>query len=86
MDSYYLYILYSEKLDRYYTGSAADPHKRLLRHNEGATKSTKPGRPWKIVYHEEYPSRSEAVKRENYIKRMKSRKFIMSLIAKDTEA
>jgi putative endonuclease len=48
--SFYTYILYSEKLDRYYIGSAQDVRQRLERHNAGATKSTKPGRLWKIVY------------------------------------
>ncbi len=83
MEKYYLYILHSEKLDRFYTGSSADPEKRLMRHNAGATSSTKPGRPWKIVHREEFESRSEAIKRENYIKRMKSKVFIKNLINGD---
>ena len=83
MENYFLYIIYSEKLDRYYTGSSSDPDKRLIRHNAGATKSTKSGRPWKLVYKEVYNSRSEAIKRENYIKRMKSKAFISDLINRD---
>lgn len=82
MDKYYLYIIHSEKLDRYYTGSCSDPEQRLIRHNAGATPSTKPGRPWTIVYSEEFSSRSEAIKRENYVKRQKSRVFIENLIPK----
>ncbi len=82
MDTYFVYVLHSEKLDRYYVGSSGDAEKRLIRHNAGATKSTKPGRPWQIVLQEEFPSRSEAIKRENYIKRMKSRKYIESLLSK----
>lgn len=48
--SYYTYILYSPTKDRYYIGSSEDPERRLIRHNAGATPSTKPGRPWEVVY------------------------------------
>ena len=82
MEKFYMYILHSETLDRYYIGSSADYEKRLIRHNAGATPSTKPGRPWKVVYTEEFSSRSEAIKRENYIKRMKSKVYIKSLVDK----
>ena len=77
---FYVYIIYSKSADRYYTGYSHDPELRLHRHNEGWTKSTKSGIPWKLVYTEVYSSRSEAMKREKEIKRMKSRKFIESLI------
>lgn len=42
--------------------------KRLSEHNRGYTKSTKPYRPWKIVYTEKFKSKSEACKREFYLK------------------
>ena len=77
---HYVYILFSEKLNRYYIGSSADIEERVLRHNAGATKSTKSGRPWKIVYTEKYDSKNKAIKREYYLKRMKSRSFIENLI------
>jgi len=82
MEAYYVYILYSQSLDRYYTGSTGNVEERIIRHNSGATKSTKSGRPWTIAYVEEYPTRSEAIKREQYIKRQKSRIFIENLITK----
>jgi putative endonuclease len=77
---HYVYILYSKKLDRYYIGSCGDVEKRLIRHNAGATKSTKPGRPWQAIYREQFDSKTLAIKRENYLKRMKSRAFIEHLI------
>ncbi len=81
MEKYYTYILYSEKLNRYYTGSTQDLEARLLKHNSGATKSTKSGRPWSLVYSEEYSTRSEAYNREQYIKKQKSRVYIEQLIS-----
>jgi len=79
---YYCYILFSESLDRYYIGSCSDFKARLFRHNAGATVSTKSGWPWKLIYSEEFIDRSSAIKRENEIKKMKSRKYILRLIEK----
>ena len=79
--SYFIYILHSDKFDHYYIGSTADPDERLARHNAGATLSTKSSRPWKIVYSEPFPSKTEALKREIYLKRMKSRTYLENLIS-----
>jgi putative endonuclease len=79
---YFVYILLSENSGRYYIGSTSDIAARLARHNAGATPSTKPYRPWKVVYSEIHPNKTEALKRENYIKKMKSREFIESLLAR----
>ena len=49
-------------------------------HNAGATPSTKPGRPWIIVYSEAFATKTEALQREKYIKKQKSRKYIEALI------
>jgi putative endonuclease len=43
---YYVYILYSQSSDRYYTGYSSDPEESLIEHKLGATTSTKTGRPW----------------------------------------
>ena len=80
--SYFIYILHSSKSNRYYIGSAFDPDKRLIRHNAGATPSTKSGRPWKIVYAEIFPTKTDALKREIYLKKMKSRIYLENLIKK----
>jgi len=78
---YYAYILKSNADESYYTGHCQDIHERLKRHNDGHSKSTKARRPWQLVYYEEYKTRSEAVKREQEIKKQKSRLYIEQLIA-----
>jgi len=80
--SHFVYILYSETRNHYYIGSCADIEERLNRHNNGSTPSTKPGRPWKVVCLEPHSSKTEALKRENYLKKMKSRVYIEDLIRK----
>lgn len=77
---YYVYIIYSSAVDRYYIGYTSDPDARLIEHNLGATTSTRKGKPWILVYKEIYPNKTLAIKRENFIKRMKSRKYIENLI------
>ena len=78
---YFTYILYSKKIDRYYIGSTGNLEDRLSRHKQGRSKATKAGAPdWALVFSEQFPSRSEAVVRELFIKRMKSRSFIENLI------
>jgi putative endonuclease len=77
---WYVYIIYSEKLDRYYVGYCDDLDWRLDRHNWGWGRYTKSGIPWRLVYHEAYASKKEAMGRERAIKQKKSRKYIESLI------
>ena len=82
---HFIYLLYSETRDRYYIGSSADVNERLIRHNAGAVLSTKSGRPWKVVYSETFSSKTEALKREFYLKRMKSRVYLEDLIRKSPQ-
>jgi putative endonuclease len=63
-----VYILKSIRLGKYYIGHTDNLTERLARHNRGAIKSTKFGKPWKVVYTEEWPTRSEAYRRELEIK------------------
>lgn len=56
----------------YYTGWAMDPEKRAAVHNGGrGAKYTRMRLPVKLVYVEEQPDRTSAMKRERAIKRMK---------------
>ena len=73
---YYVYIIYSQSKDKYYIGYTHNPQERLEEHNLGATTSTRPGRPWILVYAEELTDKTSAIKREREIKKMKSRKYI----------
>jgi putative endonuclease len=65
---YYLYILESEKDGNLYTGISADVRRRLAEHNGGRVRSTKPRRPFRLLYTETFSSRSEAFVRETYFK------------------
>ncbi|MBT9483749.1 GIY-YIG nuclease family protein [Sediminibacterium sp.] len=73
-------MIYSESLNKFYTGSCEDLSIRIAQHNAGRNKSTKPGIPWIIKHTEIFNSLKEARAREAQIKKMKSRKYIESLI------
>ena len=76
----YTYILYSEKLNKYYIGSTTNIERRLLEHNRGKEKFTKTGCPWILVYMEIFTDLLDARRRELHIKKQKSRKYIETLI------
>ena len=79
--AYYVYIIQSLVDDAYYIGSTQDISERLQRHNQGRSQYTKSKRPWALVYSKEHSSKSAVIKRENQIKKRKSKQFIQSLIS-----
>ena len=77
----YLYILYSEKLNKFYVGSTTDIERRITEHNRGKEKFTKTGVPWELKYKEVFAELIDARRRELFIKKQKSRRFIEKLIS-----
>jgi putative endonuclease len=80
---FYIYIIYSAKLDRYYVGYTADIEVRIVQHNSGLSSYTSKANDWKLVYKEQFTTREEAHKRELAIKNKKSRNYIEWLIHGD---
>ncbi len=77
---YVVYILYSQKLDRYYVGYTNDLDRRISEHNRKKGKYTDNGFPWEIKYVERYHEKKDAAERERFIKSRKSRVYIENLI------
>ena len=74
--SFFTYVLFSPKYNRYYKGHCENLDLRITQHNSGKTKSTKPYLPWLIKYYETYETREDAIKREKYFKTAAGRKFL----------
>jgi len=68
---YIVYILQSINYKRHYIGHTNNLTDRISRHNNGKVFSTKPYRPWIIIYKETKSTKSDAIKREMEIKRYK---------------
>ena len=79
---FYEYIIQSKKDESYYIGSSGDLSDRIERHNAGRSRYTRTRLPWDLVYYKEFRTKSEALKRENQIKRRKSKDYIKKLIEK----
>jgi putative endonuclease len=77
---YFVYIIYSADLDQFYVGSSSNLEDRIFRHKNSGSKSTKKAKDWILKYSEEFETRQLALAREQHIKKMKSRKYIESLI------
>ena len=71
--AYFIYVLKSEITDSSYVGYTSNLENRLVEHNNGKSLSTRGKRPWRLVYKEEYRTRSEAASRERYFKSIKGR-------------
>lgn len=79
---FYVYIIYSKQIDRFYIGQTENIENRIKNHLAGISKFTARANDWKLVYQEGYKTRTEAIQRENAIKKKKSRKYIEWVISK----
>ena len=83
---YYLYILFSEKLNRFYVGQTNDLLSRLKRHNSGQENYTSKGVPWEIVYFVQLESRGKAMRMEKKLKNLKSQSRLKDFIDREISA
>jgi putative endonuclease len=79
---YFVYIIYSTKLDNYYVGTTDDVGRRLNEHNSKKylDSFTCKGIPWELKLSYLCDKSETAYKLERFIKRMKSRNFILKII------
>ena len=78
--SNYVYILYSKKLDRFYTGFTQNFDLRMEFHrNPESRKFTAKANDWEVFMKIECSSKEQGLKVESHIKRMKSKKYIYNL-------
>ena len=78
--AFWVYVLKSDGDGSHYTGSAQNVQIRLSEHNRGKNRYTKSRRPWQLIYTEYAKNRSEAVKRERFLKSGIGRKELNKLL------
>lgn len=83
-NSYFVYIPYSKKFNKFYIDQTPNVERRILQHNvfEENT-STSKYRPWILNLALKVSDRSTAMKIEQYIKGRKSKIYINKLIAEE---
>ena len=79
---YYTYVIHSKESGKYYVGYTSDLETRLDYHNSGANRSTRPGRPWRLVHAESFQTKREAWLRERQIKSYKGGEAFKKLVDK----
>ena len=80
MKEFYVYVLYSEKFDRSYTGMTSNLVRRVKEHNQKMNKSTRTFVPWKLIYCEKFQNRLDARDREKYLKSGSGREFLRIIL------
>jgi putative endonuclease len=70
VEKYFVYVLKSSKNNFHYIGHTHDLEERLEIHNKKKVRSTKGHAPFKMIYTETFTTRSEACKREMYLKQI----------------
>jgi len=81
----FLYILFSNKINKYYVGSTNNLERRLYEHNIGHSVFTKTGAPWSLILSKPFDSLENARKEERRIKKCKSRKYIENYVKSTVE-
>ena len=76
---YTVYILYSYKYNKHYTGFTSDLDERLRSHNEYGKDWTAAYRPWKLIFSKPFSEKSEAMAYEKWLKTGIGRDFIKEL-------
>jgi putative endonuclease len=73
---FYTYVLRSINFERNYVGFTSNIEERIKQHNSGKTKSTRPYKPWELLFCEEHNSKEEALDREKWLKSGIGREYI----------
>jgi len=73
---YYVYVLKSNKDQKFYTGCTSDLRKRFKLHNINQVVSTKGRGPFEIIYYEACINEKDAFTREKYLKTGMGKRYL----------
>ena len=76
---YYVYAIKSQRKNYIYVGLTKDAKKRIRVHNKGWEKTTRSYAPFSLILQERFYSRSEARKREKYLKSGIGKEFLKNI-------
>ena len=79
MVEYYVYALCSMQRNYIYVGMTTNVLRRYAEHNKGYERTTRPYRPFYLLYSEEHASRIDARKREKYFKSGVGKEYLKRL-------
>ena len=78
---FYVYVLKSERNNKRYIGyTSKTPEERLRGHNKGDNVWTGQNRPFRLLYSEKFEVKTEAIKREKFLKSGQGRVFVDDIL------
>lgn len=80
MKFFYVYVLHNPSKNFIYIGYSKNIKQRFQEHNEGKAKSTKFYRPLKLIFYEAYLNKSDAKRREKYLKTNKGKTTLTTML------
>jgi putative endonuclease len=75
---FYVYIITNE--EEMYIGFTTDIDNRISEHNAGKNFSTKGSSNWKLLYYEAHTDKTDAHRRERYLKTTQGRRAIKAML------
>jgi len=73
----WVYVLRSQRNSKRYIGyTLKEPLLRLQKHNSGTNKWTRENKPFIIIHKERYDNKTEAIRREKFLKTGQGRKWL----------
>ncbi|MEO8233047.1 MAG: GIY-YIG nuclease family protein [Ignavibacteriota bacterium] len=76
---YFVYAIKSKNRNYIYVGLTNSIERRLAEHNGGTNKTTKPYRPFSLIYSEQFETRIQAREKEKYLKSGSGKEFLKNL-------
>ncbi len=77
---FYTYALNSLKRNYIYVGITSDIERRVKEHNAGKNKTTRPYRPFVLIFKKEFKTRTEARVEEKRLKSGYGKEFLKNLV------
>ena len=77
---YFVYVLLSQKDNKFYIGSTDNLKRRLKEHQQGKNISTAKRLPLELIYFEGHRSKLDASRRENYFKTTKGKTTLRTML------
>ncbi len=74
-----VYVLFSVKFQKHYTGYSSTIEERLASHNHLGNDWTAKYRPWKLIFSKAFESKQQAMAYEKWLKTGVGREFIKTL-------
>ena len=85
MSSFHYVYLLQNKTGNWYTGCTSDLKRRIKQHNDGNSPYTSTRGPYRLIYYEACLSKSDAFRREKYLKSGMGKRYLKNRLKDSLE-